>query len=407
MNLINKYIWVVTSSIIILISIYFSIKEKFPQLNIKHIFKSLKSKSNTNISVIESLMMSLASRIGVGSIAGIALAIKYGGIGSIFWIWIITILISSISYIESYYGEKYTGGPHYYIAKVLNKKILSRIYAIIMIISYGIGFITIQTNTIATVTKLSININKHIINISILLISIYFLYSNTNKKSKIVSKIVPIMTLFYFALGICVIINNSSIIICLLKEILKEAISTSSIKGSFIYIFIIGMQRAIFSTEVAIGTSAISSAMVNTKDNNHGYIQIFGNYITTFIICTITALIILSSNYNEYIDITSNGIELAFYAFYYHFKDLGQIFIWICIFLFAISTVISGFYYGENCLEYLTKNKKIKNIYKTIVIIFIIISTYINATEIWILIDISVAILCLINLYAIIKIYRK
>ncbi len=167
------------------------------------------------------------------------------------------------------------------------------------------------------------------------------------------------------------------------------------------------MQRAIFSTEVAIGTSAISSAMVNTKDNNHGYIQIFGNYITTFIICTITALIILSSNYNEYIDITSNGIELAFYAFYYHFKDLGQIFIWICIFLFAISTVISGFYYGENCLEYLTKNKKIKNIYKTIVIIFIIISTYINATEIWILIDISVAILCLINLYAIIKIYKK
>lgn len=415
MEQINKYLWLVTTSIILLVSIYLSIKEKFPQIRLRKIIKSLNSKSNNNISVIESLMMSLASRIGVGSIAGIALAIKYGGIGSIFWIWIITILISSISYIESIYGSRYktiknnisVGGPHHYINKVLNKKILSKIYAILIILSYGIGFITIQSNTISVVTSISTNINIHIINILIVLICIYCLYSNTEKKSKLVSKIVPFMTIFYLILGIYIIINNNDIVLNLLKEILHEAISIKSLKGSFIYTMIIGMQRAIFSTEVTIGTSAISSAMSDTNEINQGNLQILGNYITTFIICTVTALIILSSDYTNYINETTNGIELAFFAFNYHFKTLGKIFIWLFIFLFAISTVISGFYYGESSLEYLTKNKRVKSIYKIVTIVAILISTYISATTIWTLVDISVAFLCLINLYAIIKIYTK
>lgn len=415
MEIINKYLWLVTSSIIIITSIIITIKEKFPQLRIIKIIKSIKSKSNNNISVIESLMISLASRIGVGSIAGIALAIKYGGIGSIFWIWIITILISSITYIESYYGSRYKnieketskGGPHYYIDKILNKKKLAKIYAFLMIISYGIGFITIQTNTISVVTNLSTNININIVNITICIICVYCLYSNTKNKSQLVSKIVPFMTIFYLLLGLYIIIKNNNIILTIIVSIIKEAFGFKSVTGSLIYTLIIGMQRAIFSTEVAIGTSAISASMANGNDNNQGYIQILGNYITTFIICTTTALIILSSNYNQYINLTTNGIELALFAFDFHFKTLGKIFIWIFIFLFSISTVISGFYYGETSLEYITKSKKIKSIYKIIIIIAIFISTYLSAQKLWTLIDVTVAILCLINIYAIMTIYKK
>ena len=208
-------------------------------------------------------------------------------------------------------------------------------------------------------------------------------------------------------LGIWIIISNLETTQTILKEIIKEALTINSIKGSLMYTMIIGMQRAIFSTEVAIGTSAIASAMSETNEESQGYIQILGNYITTFIICTVTALIILTSDFNTYIESTSNGIELAFFAFYYHFQTLGKLFIWLFIFLFAISTVISGFYYGESCLEYLTKNKKIKSVYKGIVIIAILISTYISSSTIWTLVDISVAILCLINLYAIMKIFQK
>lgn len=415
MEQINKVLWLITTSVIIIISIYLSLKERVPQIRLKNIIKSINTKSNNKVSILDSLMMSLSSRIGVGSIAGIALAIKYGGIGSIFWIWIITILVSSISYIESLYGAKYkikidkdttVGGPHYYINNVLNKKTLSKIYAILIIISYGIGFITIQSNTISVVTSISTNLNRNIINISIVLLSVYCLYSNTDKKSKIISKIVPFMTIFYLVLGIWIIINNKELTLSLSKEIINQALNPNALKGSLIYTMIIGMQRAIFSTEVSIGTSAIASAMSETDEKNQGYVQILGNYITTFIICTVTALIILLSNYTNYINEISNGIELAFFAFNYHFKTLGKVFIWLFIFLFAFSTVISGFYYGESSLEYLTKSKKIKRIYKLIVIIFILISTYISGSIIWNLVDISVAILCLINLYAILKIYK-
>ena len=416
MELINKLLWAITTSVILILGSYFSIKLKFPQLRLNEILKSIKIKSSNKITVFDSLMMSLSSRIGIGSIAGIALAIKYGGIGSIFWIWIITIIVSSISYLESFYGSKfktreknetYVGGPHHYLKKVVNNNKLAITYALLIVISYGIGFITIQTNTVSVVANISINMNRHLINIIILLTAIYCLFSNNKKKSDMVSKIVPIMTILYLSLGIWVIITNKNMILKIIKNIFIQAFNPISIKGGFIYSLIVGMQRAIFSTEVAIGTSAISSAMTKTNDSNVGYVQILGNYITTFIICTTTALIILSSNFNDYISSSSNGIELAYHAFNYHFGSIGKIFILIFIILFAYSTIISGFYYGESSLEFITKNKVIKTIYKLMVIIFIFISTYVDASKIWNLIDISVAILCLINLYAIIKIYKK
>jgi AGCS family alanine or glycine:cation symporter len=413
MEIINKYLWLLTTTIILLISIYLTIKENFPQLQWKKIFTSLKNKSQSNISTLECLMMSLASRIGVGSIAGIALAIKYGGIGCIFWIWIITILISSISYVESYYGSKYKekkdniyqSGPHYYLNKELNNKKLSKIYALLMFLAYGIGFIIIQSNTISIVTTISTEFDIHIINIIIVLVCAYCIYSNN--KTKLVSKIVPFMTFFYLILGLYVMINNIEIVKQLLIEIIISAFKLNSIKGGLIFTIIIGMQRAIFSTEVAIGTAAISSGMIESNKEGQGYLQILGNYITTFIICTTTALIILTSNYNTYINEISNGIELTLYAFEYHFQTMGKIFINILIFLFAISTVISGFYYGQTSLKYLTNDYKINNFYKIFLILFILISTYISSTTIWTIIDILVSILCLINLYAIIKIYIK
>lgn len=416
MIIINKLLWAVVTSIILVVGVSFSIKLGFPQLKLKKIITSLKAKSENNISVLDSLMMSLSSRIGVGSIAGISLAIKYGGVGTILWIWLITIIISSISYVESYYGNKYktrqkdntyVGGPHHYLKKVLDKKKLAIIYALLMVISYGIGFITIQTNTVATVTRISTNLNMHLINIIILITAIYCLCSTTNKKSKLVSKIVPFMTCLYLILGIWVIITNFQSVLLIMKKIFIEALNPKSIKGGFIYSLIIGMQRAIFSTEVGIGTSAIASSMTNANSKNQGYVEILGNYITTFIICTVTAFIILSSDYGNYISSSSNGIELAYFAFHYHFGEIGKIFILLFIILFAYSTIISGFYYGESSLEFITKSQVIKHLYKVIVIISIFISTYISATNIWTTIDILVGILCLINLYAITNIYKK
>ncbi len=413
---VNRLLWLITTSVIILLSFYFSFKLKFPQLHLKKIFKSIHTKSQNDVTVLDSLMMSLSSRIGVGSVAGIALAIKYGGMGSIFWIWLITIIISSISYLESYYGNKfktktsdgtYIGGPHHYLKKILNRPKLAITYALLIVIAYGIGFITIQTNTVSIVSKISVPIDGNIINVVILLTAIYFLCSNTKKKNGIISKIVPIMTILYLLLGSVIILQDVNRTVVIFKEIFHQAFRPKAIGGGILSSFVIGMQRAIFSTEVSIGTSAIASAMTEANSQNQGSVEILGNYITTFIICTITAFIILSSNYNNYVDVATNGIEMAYFAFEYHFGSIGKLFIWFFIILFAYSTIISGFYYGESALSFITERLSIKKMYKVVVIVFIFISTHINGTMIWSFIDILVAILSLINLYAITKIYQK
>ncbi len=416
MSLFNNYLWYVTSFIIILCGLYFSINLKFPQFQWKKIFKSIFSKSSSKAKTIDSLLMSLSSRIGIGSIAGIALAIKFGGIGSIFWIWIITLIVSSISYLESYYGahyktmikeDNYIGGPHHYIKKALGKPKLSLLYALILIICYSFGFTSIQANTVSVVTQISTNLSPHLINITIILLFLIILSTDTVEKNKIISKMVPSMIILYLLLGLIIILKNPIYILSIFKEIFFSAFKIKAFSGGLIYTIIVGMQRGIFATEVAIGTSAVSAAMASSSPQSQGYLQILGNYITVFVICTVTALIILSSNYNLYVASTSNGIELALHAFEYHFNQFGRLFIIIFIILFAFSTIISGVYFGESTLEFITNRPIIKKFYKAIVIIFIFLSMYINASKLWTLIDILVAFLCLINLYSIIKIYKK
>ena len=147
-NKLLAIIWSVTSIILIYTAIKYTIKYKFIQLNIKKIIKGIKSKSNNSISPLSSLSLSLAAKIGVGSLSGVALAIYFGGLGTIFWIWIISILVAINTYLECILGVKCKGGPSTYIKKVLKDKKLSTLYSILIIISYSFLFLSIQSNTI-------------------------------------------------------------------------------------------------------------------------------------------------------------------------------------------------------------------------------------------------------------------
>ena len=176
--------WYITSIFIIYSGIKYSYKYKFMQLNIKNIIKGIKSKSKNNISPISSLCISLAGKIGVGSLSGVALAIYFGGIGTIFWICIISLIVAINTYIECILGIKYRvkvnnnyfGGPSYYISKCLNNKCLSYIYGLLVIISYSIIFLSIQSNTIInTISYFNIDIKYSII--VLYLIFIYLINS--------------------------------------------------------------------------------------------------------------------------------------------------------------------------------------------------------------------------------------
>lgn len=401
--------WYIASILIIYLAIKGSIKYKFKQLNIKEIIKGIKSKSNNDITPLSSLCVSLAAKIGVGSLSGIALAIYFGGIGTIFWIVIISLLVSINTYIECILGIKYRtklnnryiGGPSYYIKKCLNNKYLSTIYSILIIVSYSILFLSVQANTISSVTSY-FNINTNYIVVILFILTLFIIIKGIKGITKINSLLVPLMLIFYLLLGIYVLISNYSILPNILHNIIKSALSLRSI----ISVFLIGMQRGIFITESSLGTSAISASSCDNNPNKQAMLEVFGIHITIFLVCLTTFLIIVTSNYHNLILNNINGIEIVLYAFKYHFSKYGSILLAIITIMFALSTIISSYFFGESNLYFLSNNKKIKNIYKIVFLLVIIISCYVKANILWNLTDYFVALLAIINTYSIIKIIK-
>lgn len=414
----NKIIWSIATFMLLTSGIYFTIQLKAVQFNLKKMMKSIKTKEQTTISPLQTLMLSSAAKIGVGSIAGIALALCIGNEGTIFWLWITSFIIAPNAFVESLLGSKYknkekdiyTGGPSYYIKNGLKQKKLSIVYAVLIIIVYIICFSSIQSNTIASSIFHSYHINKIIIAIFITIISGIVIFKNIKDLIKIISLFVPIMCFLYIGIGLFIILTNLEQIPIIFSHIIKEAFNFKSFTTGFLSSFIIGIQRGIFSNEAGIGTGAIAAATSDTKNyKNQGYIQILGIYFTSLVICTISAFIILLSPYKTLNIENINGIEISLFALKYHLGSLGELFLILSIALFAFSTIIAGYYYGESSLRFINKNiSSIKIIlFKIISLIIVFFGAIIKPGPLWNMSDFIIGLLAIINIYSILKLYNN
>ena len=413
-EIINKTLWIIAISLILINSFYFSIKLHFPQFRIFQALKTLKYKNEEdNISPKDTLIMTLSSKIGVGSLSGTALCIYYGGIGSVFWIFISTFILSIINYIENALAIIYKennkepkSGPQYYIKKGLNKKILSIIYAIVLLISYILLFTAIQTNTISVLIKEMYNINRIIISLVITILTAIIIKKGIKGISNICNKIFPVMMSIFIIIGGFIILKNINMLPCILKEITKDAFNIKSISGGIFQTIIITFQRSVFANEAGVGTSAIISG---STDNNDYHLQanigLLQTYFINFIILGITSLIIITSK--QYDQNIINGIELTKAAFQYHLGSFGGIILLVILTLFSFSSIITIYYYGESSLDFLIKNKKSIKLLKIVTLLSIFIGGIIKATAIWNLIDIFLAILTIINMYSVYSLKRS
>ena len=400
--------WYIASIIIIYSGIKYSFRYKFKQFNIREFISAIKSKSNNNVSPLSSLSMSLAAKIGVGSLSGVALALYFGGVGSIFWMCIISMLVSINTYVECKLGIKYrdkvgnsfVGGPSFYIRKCLNNKYLSILYGILVIVTYSGLFLSIQSNTIVSVLA-DFNIDITLIVIILSIVTFMIIIKGAHNIFLVDSILVPIMLIFYVSLGIYVVINSDNLL-SVFKMMISEAFNLKSI----IPVFLIGMQRAIFISESGIGTSAISASACDNDPGKQGMLEILGIHVTTFLVCFITFLIIVTSDYNIIDFGNINGIEIVMYAFNYHFGRFGKIILTIITILFAFSTIISGYFFGENNVRIFTNNRKVINIFKILVILVIFISGYVSPEILWNLTDCFIAILAIINISSILRISK-
>ena len=397
--------------ILLFVSLIFTFYFQGVQFRFKKMIQCLtKKSSNSSVSSFQSFTMALAARVGVGSLAGVALGIYIGGPGSVFWMWISALITAAASFVESTLaqlykkrdGDIYIGGPAYYIEYGMHQKGFAVIYAFIIVLTYTFGFSAIQANTIATSFRDVLSIPPLLTGVGLALITSMIIFGGASTIAKMTSKIVPIMALFYIGIGLFVMITHFDYIPTFFMTIFQDAFQPSPlIGGTVMYTIIIGIKRGVFSNEAGMGSGAHAAAVTNSDNpTDQGYIQSFGVYVTTLFICTITAFLIMVTNAVEVGTTHSNGIELTQYALTELFGPIGGVILAISIFFFAFSTILTGYFYGECNVKYLCKNEKILYPVRVIVLIVILISSIGSASLIWSLVDLGVALTATINVMA-------
>ena len=385
--------WIILIIYLFIISVYLSIKLKFKnyKINIKELLKKDKT----------SLFLTLGTKIGVGSIIGVTSSILIGGFSSVIWIIIFGIISTSIIYFESYYGNKYkelnnneqVGGPYFINRYGLSNKYIALISVILLIMVYSFLFQMIQFNTMSYIL-----INKlHISKIVIVLISVVILFITINLSIKdilnIMNKLVPYMCLIFIIVCLYIIIKNVNIID--FNIFLKDIFNIKSIIPGLI----IGIKRSIFMNEILIGTTSTSSASDKNDINISIKYQILSSYFISIIITLLVSFLLLIYISNE--GIITSDYNLLMYNI---FNDLfNPYFLLIIYILFGFTTVLSGYYIGKNNIEYLTKNKIIINLFKTLFILSCILGIISNNNVIWKYTDIFIFIMIIVNSYSIIK----
>jgi AGCS family alanine or glycine:cation symporter len=403
---------------LILLGIYFSIKTNFMQFRyFGEMFKLLGEQTNTKdnkqgVSSFQAFCISAASRIGTGNLAGVALAIAIGGPGAVFWMWLIALIGSSSSFIESTLGQIYKikdgdtfrGGPAYYIEKALGKRWLGIIFSILTTVTFGLVFNSVQSNTIASAFEQAFGFNTAITGIILVVLSGYIIFGGVQRIANASSVIVPIMALVYVSLTIFIMIKNITLIPGMIKIIFTNAFGIKqAVGGSLSLVMIQGIKRGLFSNEAGMGSVPNAAAAADTSHPvKQGLIQTLGVFTDTLLICSATAFIILLSGvYNNPGDLT--GIQLTQAAVSYQVGSWGNSFVAVCIFLFAFSSIIGNYYYGETNLEFIKSSKSSLFIYRIFALCMVMLGSIAKLSTVWDMADLFMGLMAVINLIVITK----
>lgn len=423
-NTINSIVWGPPMLLLITsVGLWFSLRLRFFQIThaklwLKKTFGSIvndnKSQNKKNgITPFQAVSTALASAIGTGNVVGVATAITLGGAGAVFWMWLAALLGMMTIFAENILGLKYRqenqngenfGGPMYYIEKGLGLRWLACFFAFACILaSFGMGNMT-QANSIAISLKKSFKISPSITGIILAALIGFIILGGITRISKISEKIVPFMALFYIVGGIIVIFFHMNNLPKALFEIISGAFNFKAVTGGscgFIVTNAIryGISRGVFSNEAGLGSSPIvHSASNETEPVVQGMWGIFQVFVDTILVCTITALCILTSGV---LPEDKDGAMLSIQAFNSTFGSFGEFFVTISITLFAFATIIGWSYYGERCVEYLFGKKNLI-VYRAVYIIFILFGSVMNLDLVWSISDTFNGLMAIPNLVALI-----
>lgn len=406
------------------VGLYYSIRLGFPQFRYaKDIFHVIKKnlKSDSNVSGFAALATAVGGQVGTGSLVGVATALVAGGPGAIFWMWMTALLGMIITFSETVLGQiyrvklengTYRGGPAYYVRFGLKSKVMSLITAFFYIIGVGLCIAFMQTNSIAQALTGVSNINPIYVGIVVTIIAAIVTIGGVKRLTDISSKIVPVMAGLYILAVLFILLTNITKVPAMLYDIFAGAFG---IKQAFaglggytiMQAFRYGVARGLFSNDAGNGIAGIMHASADVDHPaEQGFLGMFGTFVTTIIICTLTAFSIMLTGV---LGNGSDGIVLVQDAFQSQLGELGRWMIFLAMLMFGFTTLIADLFYGETNVLLIFKEKaKIPLwIYRLTAFAMFIISTKLELDVVWGIIDVFVGIIVFINVISLFLLFGK
>lgn len=396
--------------------LYFTCRLRFAQFRMVGEMVRLLSESilprqgEKQISSFQAFAVSVATRVGTGNLAGVATAIAIGGPGAVFWMWVTSLVGSASAFVEATLAQLYkqrssdsfVGGPAYYMLHGLHCRWMSVLFAVLITLTFGLSYNSIQANTICEAWHEAFAIPPFATGIMLAVMGVVIVFGGIQRIAKVSSVLVPIMAFGFFFLSLTVVVMNIGMFPRMLQLIVENAFGfEQAVGGSVGAAMMAGIKRGLFSNEAGEGSSPNVAATATTSHPaKQGLIQALGVFTDTLLLCSCTAFIILLSGI--YQDPALNGIVLTQNALSSQVGPIGVHFVAIAIFLFAFSSIIGNYYYGEANIRFLTSSKWVLGIYRVLSAgVFVLFGSVATLDFVWNIGDLFMALVTACNLAAI------
>lgn len=416
-NFINDLLWTyILLALLLCCALWFSLKTKFVQIRmfgemVRLLGESAGKPENgeKHISSFQAFAISIASRVGTGNLAGVATAIAVGGPGAVFWMWLMALLGAASSFVESTLAQlykthgkdSYVGGPAYYMRKGLKQPWMGTLFAVLITITFGFAFNSVQSNTICAAFEHAFGWEHTVVGLVITVSTVLIIFGGVQRIARVSSILVPVMALGYVLLALFIVALNITEIPAVIRLIVSHAFGWEQALGGGVGVALMqGIKRGLFSNEAGMGSAPNVAATAHvTHPVKQGLIQALGVFTDTLLICTCTAFIILFSGVS--INGETNGVQLTQLALTHEIGQWGNVFVAVALFFFAFSSILGNYYYGEANIRYFSRSKWVLVVYRLLVGGMVMFGAVASLEVAWGLADITMGLMAFFNLIAI------
>lgn len=420
------FMWAnVIGYVLLAVGLYYSIRLGFPQFRHARLIKKVikkNLKSSDGVSGFAALATAVGGQVGTGSLVGVATAISLGGPGAIFWMWITALLGMVITFAETVLGQiyrvkiedgSYRGGPSYYVQFGLKSRLFAIITAFFYILGVGLCIAFMQSNSISQAFTGVVNLNPIIPGIVVTIAAFIITVGGVKRLTDFSSKVVPVMALAYILVVLVIIITNINKFPDVLAMIFKSAIKPQAALGGMVGHTVMdafrqGVARGLFSNDAGNGIAGIMHAAADVDHPaEQGFLGMFGTFVTTIIICSLSAFALLLTGVVGNPD-SGVGINLVQDAFQSILGVPGRWLVFFAMLMFGFTTLIADLFYGESNVRLIFKDKyKIPLwIYRIIAFIMFLVATQMDLELVWGFIDVFVGIVVFINVLSLFFLFK-